>query len=357
MAVIFLSYAHEDEGRIQHVAQELEAQGFSVFWDRRIPTGQIWRSYIGRALSAASCVIVAWSRHSIVSEWVSEEADEGKQRGILVPVLLDSVEPPIGFRSIQASDLTEWKPGYHSPRFDKLIQDITTVLEATPTPGRTERLAEAKRETPPKRPHETRQRKAKVPQSRLTYSVYGLILLLLVGGGYWGYQKWFVEPIPVKRVKKQPMEATQIALERSTFHLPDDGIPMKNARVGPFCCTGMIVIVRSTTGDPIGYIYFFSWEGQAYNSEGGSIVPDLAVLVSGLEDLGDPNSEQVKSRIAFYANRLNPQSDWIQAGSLRYRATVLDFKLEKGTKSRPFFKMGSLKLRIDAQIAEKEKGR
>jgi hypothetical protein len=52
-------------------------------------------------------VVVAWSRDSIDSAWVSEEADEGKKRGILVPCLLDAVESPIGFRSIQAADLSE----------------------------------------------------------------------------------------------------------------------------------------------------------------------------------------------------------------------------------------------------------
>jgi hypothetical protein len=79
-----------------------------------------------------------------------------------------------------------------------------------------------------------------------------------------------------------PATGRQVALEKVVFRLPGDGIPMNNARVGPFCCTGDVAIVRSTDGNPIGYIYFFDWEGKSYNIEGGdSIVQDFAVLVSG----------------------------------------------------------------------------
>lgn len=128
MAYIFISYAREDEARIQPLVRALENQGWSVFWDRRIPAGQTWRSYIGKALSDASCVIAAWSRHSIVSNWVSEEAEEGKQRGVLVPVLLDAVEPPIGFRSIQAADLVDWDGTETSLTFQRLVADVAAII-------------------------------------------------------------------------------------------------------------------------------------------------------------------------------------------------------------------------------------
>src|SRR3989442_7568732 len=39
---IFVSYAHEDKHRIAQLCHVLEEQGWSVFWDRRIPTGEIW---------------------------------------------------------------------------------------------------------------------------------------------------------------------------------------------------------------------------------------------------------------------------------------------------------------------------
>lgn len=133
MADIFISYAREDEQRIRDLAQALEKQGWSVFWDRRIPAGLTWRDYIGKAMNEAGCIVVAWSKNSISSSWVIEEAEMGQQRGILVPVLLEPVLPPIGFRSIQAGDLTDWHPGDTSTTFSQLVQDISGVFRISKT--------------------------------------------------------------------------------------------------------------------------------------------------------------------------------------------------------------------------------
>ena len=127
---IFLSYAREDEDRVRPLVAAFEAQGWSLFWDRRIPTGQTWRSHIGAGLQNARCVVVAWSRHSIESQWVAEEADEGKIRQVLVPVLLDRVQPPRGFREIQAADLSRWQAGEPSERLTELLNDLHRLLDA-----------------------------------------------------------------------------------------------------------------------------------------------------------------------------------------------------------------------------------
>ena len=97
---IFFSFAREDEARVAPIVAALEARGWSVFWDRRIPAGQTWRSHIGRALDQARGVVVAWSGHSIQSDFVIEEAARGQRRHILVPVLLDLVDPQVSSQQI-----------------------------------------------------------------------------------------------------------------------------------------------------------------------------------------------------------------------------------------------------------------
>jgi hypothetical protein len=103
-------------------------RGRSVFWDRRIPAGQTWRSYIGKALVISRSVVVVWSEASISSDWVIEEADHGKQRSVLVPVMKRPVAPPFGFRQIQAADLTGWTRGSHSDEFTAFLEDLDGVL-------------------------------------------------------------------------------------------------------------------------------------------------------------------------------------------------------------------------------------
>jgi len=121
---IFLSYANEDHDRARALAAALESQGWSVFWDRTIPSGKTWREVIGKALHDSRCVVVAWSKASIDSTWVREEADVGRERGVLHPVLLDDVRPPLGFREIQAANLIGWDSRRSSSEFERFVTDI-----------------------------------------------------------------------------------------------------------------------------------------------------------------------------------------------------------------------------------------
>jgi TIR domain/Bacterial Ig-like domain (group 2) len=133
MSDIFISYASEERDRVQPLISALERTGWSIFWDRTIPAGKTWRQVIGSEIRACRSVLVVWTEHSVTSEWVLEEAETGKRRGILIPVLLDNVEPPFGFGNIQAANLTAWNGDSSSPIFTHLVADITTILGQAPT--------------------------------------------------------------------------------------------------------------------------------------------------------------------------------------------------------------------------------
>ena len=60
------------------------------------------------AMRDARCVIVLWSKTSVDSDWVRNEAEEGKRKGTLVPALIDDVGMPLEFRRIQAANLVGW---------------------------------------------------------------------------------------------------------------------------------------------------------------------------------------------------------------------------------------------------------
>jgi hypothetical protein len=156
MSDIFISYNNEDRARAQLFARALEGRGWSIFWDRTIPTGKTWRDTIGKELGEARCVIVLWSKTSIESEWVREEADEAKARRVLLPVRIDDVRPPIGFRGIQTADLADWKPTESTPVFDGLAADIEALIgsssEEPPAHFSTSELLRTKQAASPARP-------------------------------------------------------------------------------------------------------------------------------------------------------------------------------------------------------------
>lgn len=126
MRYVFLSYAREDAGRALKLAHLLEAAGWAVWWDRAIPAGSSYADVIEKALSNAACVVVLWSRTSVRSAWVIEEAQEGRDRAILLPVHLDDIRPPMGFRTMQGVDLSSW----NGDGGDELIQPLMQALEA-----------------------------------------------------------------------------------------------------------------------------------------------------------------------------------------------------------------------------------
>ena len=123
MADIFISYARSDRERARTLAEALEEIRYEVWWDPKIPPGKTFDEVIAEALGNAKCVVVLWSKESVKSEWVKEEASVAKRRKILVPALIDDVELPLGFGLIQAADLTEWEQGNPHSDFDSMIED------------------------------------------------------------------------------------------------------------------------------------------------------------------------------------------------------------------------------------------
>ena len=133
---IFISYAREDQPRVEAVVRLFERTGWSVFWDIEIPPGETWRSWITRHLEGARAVVVAWSLTSIESEWVLEEADETKRaRKPIFPIILDKeILPPIGHRQTQAANFSAWSGRTDDPVALILLKQLTKVLGSPPAP-------------------------------------------------------------------------------------------------------------------------------------------------------------------------------------------------------------------------------
>ena len=98
---IFISYARQDEAAAKNICQALEKLGWSVWWDQNITTGATFRENIQKELNNSKCILVLWSEHAIKSDFVKDEADVGKEKKILIPVLIDNCEIPLGYRQVQ----------------------------------------------------------------------------------------------------------------------------------------------------------------------------------------------------------------------------------------------------------------
>ncbi len=144
MTDIFISYASEDRDQARKLADALSARGWSAWWDRKILAGQTFDQTIERELETAKSVVVLWSRHSIASEWVRNEAALAAERGVLVPAIIESVKPPLEFRRRQAADLVDWTGDPAHGGFQALCEAVSALIGGPlrppiPRPARAER--------------------------------------------------------------------------------------------------------------------------------------------------------------------------------------------------------------------------
>lgn len=140
-ARLFISYARADRARVAPLARALETAGHTVWWDTLIDGGTAFARTIETELDRADAVIVVWTRSSIESDWVRDEAGRGRDRRRLVPVTIGGVDPPLGFRQYHAIDLSRWDGRVEGAEFHALERGIHAVRGiAPPEPRRAGRL-------------------------------------------------------------------------------------------------------------------------------------------------------------------------------------------------------------------------
>ncbi len=124
MAKVFLSYSREDVSAARQLAECIGSAGHEVWWDHQIEGGSRFTAEIDRELKGAEAVVVLWTKSSVESPWVQDEAAEGRDTGRLVPVMIGTDKPPLGFRQFQSIDFGNWNGEADPPALDALIRAI-----------------------------------------------------------------------------------------------------------------------------------------------------------------------------------------------------------------------------------------
>ena len=128
MADIFVSYSRTDKARVAALVAAIEAQGWTVWWDSAINTGQEFDSQIESELEAAYAAIVVWTQTSVASRWVRGEAREAADRGILVPVRFEGAKLPMDVRAIHTTELDDWAEDPASVPFQELLRALGSMI-------------------------------------------------------------------------------------------------------------------------------------------------------------------------------------------------------------------------------------
>lgn len=182
MTKIFLSYDREDLPTARKLAAALEQCGHSVWWDRHIKGGSQYADEIEKALDAAEAIVVLWSKNSIASAWVRDEAAAGRDSGRLVPLSLGECVPPLGFRQYQTLQLTNvGKPGSEGV-FEELNDALIAMGSGTAGEG-------------PSNPRAAR-RTAPINRRQALIAGGAATAVAAAGGTYWLYGRSRQSDVP-----------------------------------------------------------------------------------------------------------------------------------------------------------------
>jgi len=124
MADVFISYKREDRQVIERLAGALRLLGFDVWWDFELLSGENFRAAIRAVIDQCKAAVVVWSKSSIESSFVLDEASYVMRLGRLCPVRIEAVELPFGFGQIHAEDLSDWSGELSHSGFQNLVKSI-----------------------------------------------------------------------------------------------------------------------------------------------------------------------------------------------------------------------------------------
>lgn len=127
MTDVFISYKREERADCERIASKLRALQLDVWFDARLTAGESFSAEIEREVRRAKSVLVLWSPASVQSRWVRNEADIGRERGVLVAVQLKPCTMPIDFRDIHFDQLHNPNFGDDDPAWLKILSRVEVL--------------------------------------------------------------------------------------------------------------------------------------------------------------------------------------------------------------------------------------
>lgn len=126
---VFLSYDRDDFQFAVRVNSTFSSEGLAVWWDKKIPPGKRWDTFIPEKIGQSKSAVVLWSKRSVASDMVLEEALLAREQGKLLPALISPASIPFGFRRIEAAELIGWKGDQAHPEWKNLVAEVRTLAK------------------------------------------------------------------------------------------------------------------------------------------------------------------------------------------------------------------------------------
>ena len=126
---IFISYSREDRPAARQFATCFADEGYSVWWDNALHSGETFDEVIEKQLKESKAVVVLWSPRSVASRWVRAEATLADRRNKLCPAIIEACDRPIAFELTHTADLSGWTGDTEDPHWQTFIQDLHRLVQ------------------------------------------------------------------------------------------------------------------------------------------------------------------------------------------------------------------------------------
>lgn len=133
LADIFLSYARRERHQAEPIKVALESLGLEVFFDvDGLDGGDVFPDVLDRELKSAAAVVSLWSPWSLTRPWIKIESRIAKDRGVLIPVDIATIDPlhdlPAAFYDDQRIELLDFTGDTAHPGWLKLVKSLSRTL-------------------------------------------------------------------------------------------------------------------------------------------------------------------------------------------------------------------------------------
>lgn len=148
MADVFISYARSTMACAEALARIVEADGYSVWYDARLPAHRAYADVIEEQLDAAKAAIIIWSHEAVRSQWVRSEADRARMRGTLVQLRIDDCPLPMPFDQIECPVVEQWNGQRDVPALSAVLASLSELLGGRPAQAASEQRVPARKARP-----------------------------------------------------------------------------------------------------------------------------------------------------------------------------------------------------------------
>lgn len=129
MADVFISYKRQERARCKRIADKLSGLGLKVWFDDQLEAGESFGKRIEKVVEQSKAVLVLWSKTSVDSQWVRNEANVGKDDKKLVAVQIEECKLPLEFRDVHFEQLINPNFQDDDPAWLKIIDRIGKLTD------------------------------------------------------------------------------------------------------------------------------------------------------------------------------------------------------------------------------------